>query len=145
MFKLLINIWGRLLFWGRLFTCFWNFPDPKKMILFFFRNKYFFDKKSPPLPEIIKIPIKCLKSLIFSGETLKNIKKKSPPKPPPNIISGRLFNNPFSFSKNMKIISEKNENQLFFIPLICIHLLTDDFQKSNFIFSKDQSEKSENQ
>ena len=45
----------------------------------------------------------------------------------------------------MKIISEKNENQLFSIPLICLHSLSNDFQKSNFIFSEDQSEKSENQ
>ena len=45
----------------------------------------------------------------------------------------------------MKIISEKSENQLFSIPLICLHSLSNDFQKSNFIFSEDQSEKSENQ
>ena len=45
----------------------------------------------------------------------------------------------------MKIISENSENQLFFIPLICLHSLPNDFQKSNFIFSEDQSEKSENQ
>ena len=45
----------------------------------------------------------------------------------------------------MKIISEKSENQLFFIPLICLQSLSNDFQKSNFIFSEDQSEKSENQ
>ena len=81
---------------------------------------------------------------IFQGD-FKNIKKKSPSKSPSNIISGILFNNPFSFSKNMKIISEKSENQLFFIPLICLQSLSNDFQKSNFIFSEDQSEKSENQ
>ena len=51
----------------------------------------------------------------------------------------------FSFSKNMKIISENSENQLFSIPLICLQSLSNDFQKSNFIFSEDQSEKSENQ
>ena len=45
----------------------------------------------------------------------------------------------------MKIISENYENQLFSIPLICLHSLSNDFQKSNFIFSEDQSEKSENQ
>ena len=45
----------------------------------------------------------------------------------------------------MKIISEKSENQLFFIPLICLQSLSNDFQKSNFIFSEDQSEKYENQ
>ena len=45
----------------------------------------------------------------------------------------------------MKIISEKSENQLFSIPLICLQSLSNDFQKSNFIFSEDQSEKSENQ
>ena len=45
----------------------------------------------------------------------------------------------------MKIISEKNENQLFVTPLICLQSLSNDFQKSNFIFSEDQSEKSENQ
>ena len=81
---------------------------------------------------------------IFGGD-FKNIKKISPPKSPPNIISGILFNNPFSFSKNLKIISEKNENQLFFIPLICLQSLSNDFQKSNFIFSEDKVKKSENQ
>ena len=45
----------------------------------------------------------------------------------------------------MKIISEKSENQLFPIPLICLQSLSNDFLKSNFIFSEDQSEKSENQ
>ena len=45
----------------------------------------------------------------------------------------------------MKIVSEKSENQLSDIQLICLHLLTNDFHKSNFIFSEDQSEKSENQ
>ena len=45
----------------------------------------------------------------------------------------------------MKIISEKNENQLFSIPLICLHSLSNDFQKSNFIFSEDKVKKSENQ
>ena len=45
----------------------------------------------------------------------------------------------------MKIISENSENQLFFTPLICLQSLLDDFLKSNFIFSEDQSEKSENQ
>ena len=81
---------------------------------------------------------------IFGGD-FKKYKKISPPKPPPNIISGRLFNNPFSFSKNMKIISEKNENQLFSILLICLQSLSNDFQKSNFIFSEDKVKKSENQ
>ena len=81
---------------------------------------------------------------IFGGD-FKKYKKISPPKSPPNIISGRLFNNPFSFSKNMKIISEKSENQLFFIPLICLQSLLNDFQKSNFIFSEDKVKKSENQ
>lgn len=81
---------------------------------------------------------------IFQGD-FKNIKKISPSKSPSNIISGRLFNNSFSFSKNMKIISENSENQLFSIQLICLHSLLNDFQKSNFIFSEDQSEKSENQ
>ena len=81
---------------------------------------------------------------IFGGD-FKKYKKISPPKSPPNIISGILFNNPFSFSKNMKIISEKSENQLFFIPLICLHSLSNDFQKSNFIFSEDKVKKSENQ
>ena len=45
----------------------------------------------------------------------------------------------------MKIVSEKSENQLSDIQLICLHLLTNDFHKSNFIFSEDQSENSENQ
>ena len=45
----------------------------------------------------------------------------------------------------MKIISEISENQLFFIPLICLHSLLNDFLKSNFIFSENQSEISENQ
>ena len=45
----------------------------------------------------------------------------------------------------MKIIPQKSENQLYDIQLICLHLLTNDFHKSNFIFSEDQSEKSENQ
>ena len=81
---------------------------------------------------------------IFGGD-FKKYKKISPPKSPPNIISGILFNNPFSFSKNMKIISEKSENQLFSIPLICLHSLSNDFQKSNFIFSEDKVKKSENQ
>ena len=81
---------------------------------------------------------------IFGGD-FKKYKKIAPPKSPPNIISGRLFTISFSFSKNMKIISEKSENQLFSIPLICLQSLSNDFQKSNFIFSEDQSEKSENQ
>ena len=45
----------------------------------------------------------------------------------------------------MKIISEKSENQLFSIPLICLQSLSNDFQKSNFIFSEDKVKKSENQ
>ena len=81
---------------------------------------------------------------IFGGD-FKKYKKISPPKHPPNIISGRLFTISFSFSKNLKIISEISENQLFFIPLFCLHSLLNDFLKSNFIFSEDQSEKSENQ
>ena len=81
---------------------------------------------------------------IFQGD-FKKYKKISPSKSPSNIISGRLFNNPFSFSKNMKIISEKSENHLFDIPLICLQSLLNDFQKSNFIFSEDKVKKSENQ
>ena len=114
-----------------------TFQNQKKWFYFFSGINTFLTKIVSRLPNCLpnhKNPYKMSKIAYIFGGDFKKYKKISPPKHPPNIISGRLFNNSFSFSKNMKIISENSENQLFFIPLICLQSLLNDFQKSNFIF-----------
>ena len=97
-------------FGGDFLTVLKTFQIQKKWFYFFSGINTFLTKKLPRSPEIIKIPIKCLKSLIFSGETLKNIKKYLPQNLPQTSFRGYFLSFHFhflkiwkSFLKNLKI------------------------------------------
>ena len=111
MFKFTNKHLGDTFLIGRpFFTCFKTFQNQKKWFYFFSGINTFLTKSLPRSPEIIKIPIKCLKSLIFSGETLKNIKKYLPQNLPQTSFRGYFLTIHFhflkiwkSFLKNLKI------------------------------------------